>query len=259
MFKETLKSSLKSFGLLRSARELRATLQARTWSKEDSKKKLFYSQFLKQNSLCFDVGANRGNRTKVFLSLGSKVIGIEPQPHCVKFLQKNFGNNKNFIIEATALGETEGVGKIFLSEVDTLSTLSPDWVQKQKKSGRFRDINWSGEVDVKVTTLNKLVEKYGEPDFIKIDVEGFELNVIKGLSERFSSLSIEFSPEFYDSIIESLELLNTRYSVIFNFSAYESMEMINPEWMHFEGIKSHLLRYKDSTEYFGDVYVKVKQ
>lgn len=43
----------------------------------------FYEQFIRPNDICFDIGANMGNRTEVFLKLGAKVIAVEPQSECV--------------------------------------------------------------------------------------------------------------------------------------------------------------------------------
>lgn len=40
-------------------------------------KKLF--QFIKKNDLCFDIGANEGDQTSLFLELGAKVVSVEPQ------------------------------------------------------------------------------------------------------------------------------------------------------------------------------------
>ena len=45
----------------------------------------FYSGFINKGNICFDIGANYGNRTEVFLKLGSEVIAVEPQPQQAKF------------------------------------------------------------------------------------------------------------------------------------------------------------------------------
>ncbi|MBU2026286.1 MAG: FkbM family methyltransferase, partial [Proteobacteria bacterium] len=55
----------------------------------------FYRRFFRPGELCFDVGANRGNRTAILADLGARVICIEPQPSCVRELRKRFGRNAN--------------------------------------------------------------------------------------------------------------------------------------------------------------------
>ncbi|MGZ5486530.1 MAG: FkbM family methyltransferase, partial [Nitrososphaeraceae archaeon] len=65
-----------------------------------NRKKLlrFYSRFIKKDDLCFDIGANFGRRTEIFLKLGARVVAVEPQDTCMKELQKKYGNNKKVIL-----------------------------------------------------------------------------------------------------------------------------------------------------------------
>ncbi|MEN8172361.1 MAG: hypothetical protein ABFS03_05715, partial [Chloroflexota bacterium] len=65
------------------ALEIRAKLLAKVWTKHDQRMLGFYSQFIASNDLCFDVGANRGSRTKIFRQLGTRVVAVEPQAACV--------------------------------------------------------------------------------------------------------------------------------------------------------------------------------
>src|SRR5688572_20362823 len=64
----------------------------------------FYSQFVSPGATVFDVGANNGNRSEIFLGLGAKVIGIEPQPICQGVLRRLFRNNPKFTLVPKALG-----------------------------------------------------------------------------------------------------------------------------------------------------------
>ena len=66
----------------------------KSWTKDDQKKLKFYSQFIKKGDLVFDVGANLGNRTKIFLKLGARVVAIEPQPFCMSRLKSFYQKNK---------------------------------------------------------------------------------------------------------------------------------------------------------------------
>jgi hypothetical protein len=61
----------------------------------DSKSLAFYSQFIRSNSLCFDVGANAGSRTGIFLAQGAKVVAVEPQDQCVNNMKQRFGGRKS--------------------------------------------------------------------------------------------------------------------------------------------------------------------
>ncbi|MCO4756081.1 MAG: FkbM family methyltransferase [Bacteriovoracaceae bacterium] len=251
-----LKRILSFLGILGPLRRWRTNREILSWSEHDEKMKQFYSQFLNEGQICFDIGANRGNRTKIFLSLNSKVIGVEPQPECIKFLESNFGNNPQFNLEPIGLAETEGRAEMNISEVDTLSSLSKEWMEKQNESGRFDGIGWKESITVQLKTFDQLIQKYGTPSFAKIDVEGFELNVLKGLSHRIDYLSFEYAPEFQLQLFECIELLDKKFNAQFNFSSYETMNLDFKDWMSGKEIKDFLSQYQSDFKFFGDVYAK---
>ena len=60
-------------------------------------RKEFYSEFIKEGDVVFDVGANKGNRTVIFLELGAKVVAVEPQKECYEHLTKRFGDTIELI------------------------------------------------------------------------------------------------------------------------------------------------------------------
>ena len=80
-----------------------------------------------------------------------------------------------------------------ISKNSVLSTLSEEYIQKNLESGRFSQDSWEGEEIVRVSTLDFFIKKYGCPKFIKIDVEGFEAEVVRGLTKSVEMLSLEFS------------------------------------------------------------------
>lgn len=111
----------------------------------------FYSTFIKKGDLCFDVGANIGNRVEPLLKLKARVVAVEPQEKCCQVLNYKFGSK--IIIVNSGLGEQEGVAPFFISSSHTLSSFSGEWVSKVR--GRFKEDNWDKVQEVKVTTLDK--------------------------------------------------------------------------------------------------------
>src|SRR5262245_19823024 len=81
-----------------------------------------YAQFVRAGSLCFDVGANVGERTATFLNLGARVVAIEPQVPCVAELERCFGDAIS-VVDA-AVGAREGKGELFVADYSTLSSMN---------------------------------------------------------------------------------------------------------------------------------------
>ena len=215
----------------------------------------FYSQFINKGDLCFDIGANLGNRTEVFFNLGARVVAVEPQDVCMRQLKRRYQRNSKIILLQKAVGEKEGKGKLMLNNAHPLSSMSEKWVNNARISKRWWACKWDKTVIVKITTLDKLVEKYGKPVFCKIDVEGFELQVLRGLSQPIGTISFEFTPELINSIIYCIKhLVKIGYGE-FNYSVEESMRWGLSSWITSGEIRRILtsLSYKNIC---GDVYAR---
>src|ERR1700737_2934932 len=193
-------------------------------SPEDESRLRFYAQFIRPGCLVFDVGANLGNRSKIFLQLGANVVAFEPQASCGVLLSQMFEKNRRFRLVRKALGPAEGSAVMFIGDSHTISSLSKNWIDATMKSGRFASSRWSGRQEVAVTTLDVAMSTFGFPSFIKIDVEGFEFEVLKGLSRPIETLSIEVVPEYLENAFRCLRLLEDLAEFQFQFSFGESMQ-----------------------------------
>ena len=213
----------------------------------------FYSNFIKNGDLCFDVGANVGNRTDCFLKLGAKVICIEPQDSCFKKLTRSFGKNSNVILINKGISDKVGYINLHICEdCNVISTMSDRWI----KDGRFSDGNkWTKNQLVPVTTLDDLIKEYGLPKFCKIDVEGFEYQVLKGLTKPISYLSFEFTREFFDDARKCITHLLSIGRVEFNCSFGESYQLVFPSWATSEELYLKIDSIKDEL-LWGDIYAK---
>lgn len=215
-----------------------------------------YAQFLRSGDLCFDIGSNVGNRLEIFRSLGCRVVAAEPQSTCFTQLEARFGSDPEVFLVRTALAPQEGEMELYLSKAHTIASMSPEWIRRVRDSGRFTKYNWDRREIVPVTTLDRLIARHGVPRFIKIDVEGFELEVLRGLSQRVHALSIEWTPEFLAATEACLSHLGTLGAFEANYSLGESMRFELSEWTNAAGLIAELRRHEDNPVVFGDVYVR---
>ena len=224
-----------------------------------TKRRSFQLQFVQKGGLFFDVGANLGNRIFPIVDLGIKIIAVEPQKECIEYLKKHFGNK--ITIVPKGLGANEGTETMFISDMSILSSFAKDWIDETQESGRFADHTWEEKRTIEMTTLDNLIAQYGHPDFIKIDVEGYELEVLKGLNQPVKAVSLEYTvPEQTDKLITCITRLNEvcKGNSLFNYSVGEGMEWANQNWLSLDEM-IQLVQTKEFIETtFGDVYMKNK-
>ncbi|MFX1274387.1 MAG: FkbM family methyltransferase [Promethearchaeota archaeon] len=221
--------------------------------KEKQKIISFYSSFIGKDDLCFDIGANIGNITNYLLKVGAKVICVEPVKKCQDKLYYKFGKNKNIIIVGKALGEKEGTNQILISEgAESISTFSEKWINEGRFSGKFK---WNSSEQVEMTTLDNLISKYGKPKFCKIDVEGYESEVIKGLSKPIPIICFEFTKEFLEDVEKNIEFLKTLGKVKFNFVIGASFNFYFKNLVDSNLILNTLKKMNNNHKLWGDIYV----
>ena len=183
-----------------------------------SERKDFYGQFIKSGDLCFDVG------DKIEL---------------VKY----------------GLGEKESTETMYVSGSTLISSFSKDHVTMMQED-RFKGASWGKTIEIKMTTLDVLIEKYGTPAFCKIDVENYEVEVLKGLSHAIPALSVEYFPATIERAIECVELLEALGKYTYNWSFGESQKLNTKQWLTEEEIKKVLSAVKKEDSY-GDFYARL--
>lgn len=200
------------------------------------------------NKLVFDVGANVGEKTLEFLRNGDTVVCFEPQPGCAAELRKKFTAVGVKVVEK-AVGERPGKLPMHICDsTSVISTLSDEWM-----SGRHKDFKWTKSIDVDITTLDLAIAEFGTPRHIKIDVEGFELQVLLGLSHKVDSLCFEFTKEFLDSAKKCLLRLSALGYTRFNFCRGENPNFVLPSPVPLNTFMCSLLDVQEA-DFWGDIY-----
>jgi len=216
-----------------------------------------YSRFVRRGDLVFDVGAHVGDRVASFRRLGACVIAVEPQPVLVCALRILFAFDRNVTIEPVALGREIGTVELKLNPPNpTVATASSEFVAAAKDAPGWEDQHWTKTKIVPLRTLDDLVLRHGLPRFVKIDVEGFEDEVLAGLSRPLPALSFEFTTIQRNVAIAAIERLATSAPYAFNAALGESQKFVHAGALDANGI-SRWIESLPLEANSGDVYASM--
>lgn len=213
--------------------------------------------FISKGALAFDIGAHVGDRTASFLRLGASVVALEPQPRVFRALRLIHGRTPHAVLRCEAAGrEPAEIDMHLNSSNPTVSTASSDLLAAAPLVEEWKDEVWDTTIRVPVTTLDQLIAQHGMPDFVKIDVEGHELEVLMGLRAPIPALSFEFTTiqrAVADACIARLCELG-RYE--FNISLGEDHQLRHRSWVDPSAARADIARLPASAN-SGDVYARL--
>jgi FkbM family methyltransferase len=217
-----------------------------------------YAGFVRRGDLVFDIGAHVGDRVASFRRLGARVVAVEPQAAMLKVLKLFYGRGADVAIENQAVGRKAGTTSMMINvDNPTVSSASLDFIDAAREAPGWEKQRWTRSVSVPVTTLDELIDKHGVPAFIKIDVEGFEAEVLAGLTHAVNALSFEFTTIQRDVALACVERCVAMGYTRFNAGLGESQNFVNANWVDSEEIVRWLtgLPYAANS---GDVYAALR-
>jgi FkbM family methyltransferase len=209
---------------------------------------------VRRGDLVFDIGAHVGDRVASFRRLGARVVAVEPQPALVKVLRLFYGRRADVAIETIAVGRMAGTTSMMINvDNPTVSTASPEFVSAARDAPGWETQRWIKPLAVPVTTLDALIDKYGTPAFIKIDVEGFEQEALLGLTCPVKALSFEFTMIQRDVALACIARCIALGFVRFNAALGESQTFVKADWVDGEAIARWLTGLPPEAN-SGDIY-----
>jgi FkbM family methyltransferase len=151
-----------------------------------------------KDELVFDVGSNIGEVTKKFINAGARVVAIEPQ------IKITNGDNYKEVYAVKNMCISNEIGNVVFytnNRATTTATCFEDWKRVQHSNTK-----WT-KMTMPATTLDALIDEFGKPKYIKIDVEGYEHKVLGGLSCKINFISFEFTESYWETFFESIKII----------------------------------------------------
>jgi FkbM family methyltransferase len=212
----------------------------------------FYRSLLPENALCFDIGANIGDRSEALLASGvGRVVAFEPNPIVAPEIRARCGHDSRWTMIEVAIGRCATSRPFYLA--GPTSSMERAWAGESVP-----------EIKVPVLSLESAVAMWGVPDYCKIDVEGWELEVLSSLAQPIPILSFEFhlDPENVRRTKACLaQILQLTPGARVNVTPAESARFHFTEWRLLEAfaewfpgdLKDSLPRWRP---FYGDIFVR---
>ncbi len=217
-----------------------------------------YARFLRPGDLAFDLGAHVGNHARCFAGLGARVLAVEPQPEFAAWLRRLFRARPEVTVLECAIAAAPGEVELYQSpRTPTVATVSRRWIDAVRASPGFDQVRWASGVGVPATTLDALIARYGLPRFCKIDVEGYEAVVLRGLSQPIPALAFEYVPAASDVARRAAGLLTALGPYRFNPTIGERRRFVWEQWRPINALDDWLAACR-AGEPSGDVYARLE-
>jgi len=154
----------------------------------------------------FDIGANIGRWSLANLNNTLQIIAVEAVPETfIKLTNNTCMHSKIICLNFAVCNSDKEYIDFYNCQADTLSTLNKDWLVSE--NSRFYNYKYN-KITCKTITIDKLIQIYGIPELIKIDVEGGEFDCISSLTQKVKNLCFEWASETNDITFKCIDYLH---------------------------------------------------
>jgi FkbM family methyltransferase len=205
----------------------------------------------------YDIGANIGKFTdeNIKINKDCDFILVEANPKLAEDLKIKYKNNNKISVVNCLISDIDDEQIDFhVYQSDTISTANNEWI----KNGRFKNYRLEKTIKINSLSLDKLINVYGEPTYIKIDVEGYENVVIRGMKKYLGFLSFEWAEELKPQIIDSISHLKNIGYTQYHISYNDNYTFIPKDFVSYDDIISIINTelIQDRMDKWGMIFVK---
>ena len=154
--------------------------------------------------LYFDIGSNIGLWALANVGAADKIISIEASPATFERLVNNCQHSKIELLNYAISNNNNEDITFYHAKSDVLSTTNKEWLTN--RNSRFYNTPYT-EINCKTMTIDRLIQIYGKPDLIKVDVEGGEYDCISSLTQKVDVLCFEWASEVNHITFKCLDYL----------------------------------------------------
>lgn len=243
----SLKTLLIGTPLYRPARAVRRLFRSREGRRRERDTVAFYRALLPRGGRVFDVGANIGDVAEALQRAGMRVVAVEPQPECLAELRARCGGRGEFVAVPGVVGRATGTATLYLRPHHAASSLRGDWLG-----------DTVGTLEVPMTTLAELIERFGVPAYCKVDVEGAEEDVFSTLPHPLPLVSFEYHRSGLERAAACLEMLARDAVAEVNLTHAGPLRFALPEWIPADEFRAGMMERlgHPSAPSYGDIWVR---